>query len=399
MINLFLAAVLSSVVIDVTLSNGQQLSGELASLDADTVSIQIETGEGGLRRIARAGIKNIDFEKSVSEIDSPKVVVELIDESSIPCETIVLAEGKAKLGQGPIAVEAGSKSLRLIRWPQPNDSDEQWNEILAKAGADDLLVVRRQSLDYLKGVVLGITKDTIQFEYSGNTIPVPMSKVAGVIFASVEGEVPAARLRLMTQDGGLWALQDAKLNGDTMFVTTLSGVETKLPLSDVLSIDYPQLGAVFLSDLEPSSVSVKPFFGSATLSKAIESLSAPRFDVAFDGGPIRLSSEASVDGWQEFKRGVAIQSRSEIVYRLAGQYQRFKAMTGIAYGSPSQADVELKVYADEREIYAKPIRGGEEPMPIDVDVSRARRLRLVVDYGKHANIGDRLHLGDARLLK
>lgn len=399
MLNLFIAAIVSSVVVDVTLSNGQQFSGELKTLNSETVTVQVSPGENGQRRIARAGIKAIGFPKSGEESTAAKVVLELIDASSIPCEAVTLADGEAKVAQKTTAFLAGSKSLRSIRWSQPNDSQEQWQEILANAGTDDLLVIRRQSLDYLKGVVLGITEDTIQFEYSGNTIPVPMARVAGVIFAATPGEVPTARSRVVTQDGGQWALQDAKLEADTLLVTTSSGVEAKLPVSSLLTIEYPQLGAVFLTDMEPSSVTVKPFFGSAALKEAIASLNAPRFDVAFDGGPIRISSADNDDGWQEFKRGLAIQSRSEIVYRLAGKYQRLMAVAGVAHGSPSQADVELKLFADDREVFAQSIRNGDEPKQIDIDVSKARRLRLVVDYGKHANIGDRLHLGDARLLK
>ena len=38
-------------------------------------------------------------------------------------------------------------------------------------------------------------------------------------------------------------------------------------------------------------------------------------------------------------------------------------------------------------------------MDIDVDVSKARRLKLLVDFGANANVGDRLHFGDARLVK
>lgn len=400
MINLLLAAILSSIVVDVSLSNGQQLSGELKSLSSDAVSVLVDPGPNGQRRIARAGIKEIQFAKPAGRAVVPKMRLELSCGSVIPCQSVTLSDGQLKVDEAsPFSWASDSKVARTVRWPQPKDNAEQWEEIFSKAGADDLLVIRRQSLDYLKGVVLGITNDAVQFQYSGNTIPVPLAKVAGVIFSVTPEEVPEARMFLTTHDGGRWALQDATLAGDALALTTATGVDAKLPVTEVSSLGFVQVGAVYLTDLEPSSFSVKPFFGSPSLSKTLASLNAPRFDVAFDGLPLRIASENSNDGWQEFERGIAMQSRSEIVYRLAGKYQRFMTTAGVAFGSPSQADVELKLLADEREIYAKSIRSGDAPLQIDVDVSKARRLKVLVDYGKHAHIGDRLHLGDARLLK
>ena len=114
---------------------------------------------------------------------------------------------------------------------------------------------------------------------------------------------------------------------------------------------------------------------------------------------LRLDDPSSATGWQQFRRGVSIQSRTQLVYRLAGAYQRFQATAGIDPTAPSQADVEISLFADEREIYHRSVRKSDPPILIDVDVRDARRLRIFVDYGNNIDIGDRLHLGDARLTK
>ena len=121
--------------------------------------------------------------------------------------------------------------------------------------------------------------------------------------------------------------------------------------------------------------------------------------MSFNGDALRVSSRTSATGWRQFRRGLAIQSRTELTYRLAGKYQRFLATVGVGPGGPSQADVELKLFSDDSEIYSSNITSGDEPVEINVDVSSARRLKVLVDYGKNIHIGDRIHLGDARFIK
>jgi hypothetical protein len=88
-----------------------------------------------------------------------------------------------------------------------------------------------------------------------------------------------------------------------------------------------------------------------------------------------------------------------MVYRLAGKYQRFRATAGIDPAAATQADLELTLLADDRAVYSRSISKSDPAVEINIDVSGARRLKLLVDYGANIHIGDRLHLGDARLTK
>ena len=76
------------------------------------------------------------------------------------------------------------------------------------------MVIRRDAgLDYLKGVVLGVDKEAVTFEYSGNTIPAPLSRVAGVILARKKAEQPSPRLQMTTNDGGLLDVEVGRVQG------------------------------------------------------------------------------------------------------------------------------------------------------------------------------------------
>ena len=396
---LVLAALLSSVVVDVTLSDGQRQSGELLALSNEQITVTLENGEK--QAFARTGLQEIRFPKSEADSSPVKARVRLTDQSLIPCEAVVMEDGQIVIDKGrPGEWTAKSKTVETIRWSLPDEeTDDQWNEIATKVGAYDLLVIRRQSLDYLKGVVVGIDSEAVKFQYSGDTIPAPLAKVAGIMLAKQAAEQPTVRIRLTTHDGGLWMLDSASLDKNQVSVITASGVKARLPLESIASIAYPQLGAVYLTDLEPTDVRLDSLVASTVLAESLKKLNGPKFDVGYDGQPLRIVSSQSQNGSQSFQRGLAVQSRTELVYRLAGKYQRFTATAGIAIDSASQADVELVVFADEREAFRKAIKSEDEPVAVDVDVSSARRLKLVVDYGANLDVGDRLHLGDARLVK
>lgn len=387
---------LTSVVVDVSLSNGEQVSGQLQSLAGDGVTVEVA---GEARRIARGGVKNVRF-PSVEKTNDATLFVQLTDDSVLPCSNVALVDGVLKAGTGSSDWTTKSEKIRAIRWQTAGEkTDEQWNEILSQPATEDLLVIRRDAgLDYLKGVVVGVSKETVQFEYSGNTIPVPLARVAGVILARKEAERPSPRLQMTTHDGGQWMLKSVEMRDSRIALVTMADVRREILVEDVSKIVYPQLGAVFLTDVEPTQVNYQPFFASK-LNKTLEALHAPQFDVSYDGDALRVASKQNATGWRQFRRGLAVQSRTELVYRLAGKYQRFMATAGVGPDSPSQADVELKLFSDDREIFSAKIANSDEPIEIDVDVSSARRLKLLVDYGENIHIGDRIHLGDARLIK
>ena len=49
------------------------------------------------------------------------------------------------------------------------------------------------------------------------------------------------------------------------------------------------------------------------------------------------------------------------------------------------------MFADDKEIYANPdLRAGEPPVKLSLSVAGAEQLRLVVDYGRNQDTGDRV---------
>ena len=114
---------------------------------------------------------------------------------------------------------------------------------------------------------------------------------------------------------------------------------------------------------------------------------------------------------QTFKKGLGVHANSELVYTLDEQCSRFSAKVGLddeidrqsKYGS-----VVFRVFADGKEVFNSGVmRGNSKTKTVNVNVSGAKRLRLVVgtaekkgergyDWFDHANWADaKLRCGDA----
>ena len=372
---LLVALLASNLVVEAHLSDGQRRTGELRQLNSQGIELSVD---GEVFHVPRQEIKLLDFGNSPNVTSTvARGFMLLVDGSQIMFQSIELSAETIRVNSDADSPtwESPVHAAQAIRWVLSGEkTDQQWNEIMAKGETSDLLVIRRAqgTFDYLKGVVLGITDEAVHFEFSGNTVPVPLAKIAGVILFRKRAEFPYPRLRLVTRDGSRWLLDSAELARDELSITSVSRVSRRLHVNEVNRIEFPQLNAVYVTDLEPLSISFTPYFGSQQLDASIEQLRAPQVDRSFDGLPLRVGDPTRPSGWQQHRRGLAIHSRTAIVYRLAGHYRRFRATAGIDPLASSGAHVELIITADDEPRLMCEITKEDNPIPIDVDVAEVR---------------------------
>jgi hypothetical protein len=65
----------------------------------------------------------------------------------------------------------------------------------------------------------------------------------------------------------------------------------------------------------------------------------------------------------------------------------------------ASGNVTLSVFGDDDLLAEHEIDGSDAPLPLDLDVTGVRRLRIVVDYGDNLDTGDWLNLCNARIVK
>jgi hypothetical protein len=377
--------------LEVRTLDGQTIGGELAELTAERLTLA-----DGPRRttLETANILSIAAKGAVPSTQPADVTVELTDGSLIAAKQYVARDKHARftLPDGQ-QLETPLSAIKAVRFTRTSALDAEWTRMAETKADADLLITRAgDSLDVHKGVIHEVSEDTLGFELDGETLPVKRSKVYGFIYRHGAAEVPPpAVCRVADLSGSQWAVSSLVLSGKLQ-LTTPAGANPSLALADVARIDFSVGKIVYLSDLKPEAVEWTPYFAGRQTPESLKRFYAPRFDRGFDSPTLLL-------GGVQYEKGIALNCRTEIVYRLPAGFRRFQATVGIDDAVRPAGKVRLIVRGDDRQLSEIELSGGDQPQNIDLDVSGVRRLTIVADFGDSLGSGDRMLLCNARIVK
>jgi hypothetical protein len=377
--------------------DGQTAEGTIAALNGRELVLETDAGRVtfALDKLAAAA------RKPAASIQSPNASlwVELVDGSGMTAAQFTVAGGKAQV-RTPLgsAHEIPTNIIRFVRFTPPGAGDpkltKQWSEITETKAAGDLVVVRKNdALDYLEGVLRDVDADTCQFELDGEVIRFKRAKIEGLVYAHPQPlELPDALGKLVTTDGARLQFQKIELADGELIATTRAGTSHELPLDAAARFDFSSGKIAYLSDLEPESVQFTPLFGFSKPSPGLLAFYAYRRDVGFEQNPLRL------DG-KEYRKGLSLASRTELVYRLPEKFRLFRSVVGIDDRVRDTGSVHVDIRGDGKSLWTSEVRGGEPAKELELEISGVKRLVIVVDYGEMQDVGDRLVLGEARVTK
>jgi len=141
---------------------------------------------------------------------------------------------------------------------------------------------------------------------------------------------------------------------------------------------------IYLSLLDPASVLEEGAFGVTWKH---------RRDANLDGEAIQL------DGVRH-ARGLSLHSQCTITWKLGGAYERLRALVGIADEVGDEGDCPVEILADGKTIWRKErLTGRERAVAVDVPLVGVQQLEVRVGFGHRYDIGDRVTLADAYLVK
>src|SRR5262249_6622844 len=111
-------------------------------------------------------------------------------------------------------------------------------------------------------------------------------------------------------------------------------------------------------------------------------------------GKIRL-------GGQTYARGLALHSRTELVYDLGGKYKEFRATLGIDDNLRDFGDAApvVQIEGDGRELFQAVVTRKDKPRQLVLDIKGVKQLRIVVGSEKLIDFGDHVDLADAKVSK
>jgi hypothetical protein len=382
---------------EATTLDGKSATGRLKKLDAQQAVLTTEQGEtpfalDSLATLSRRG-------ESEAPKAKPTLWVELVDESGIAAVEFLVKDNAATvtLTTGD-KLELPTKAIRWVRFSAPLGVEDKLAAAFAKiaetTAAGDLVIVRKgDSLDFLEGVVGDLAADTCQFQFEGDSIPVKREKLEGVVyFHSAAADLPEAGGSVHTRDGSRLKIEKASLAGDRLQLALPGGAKWDVPLEEVTRIDFSAGKVAFLSDLDPERVEYEPYFGFREAAPALTEYYAFRRDVGFENHPLTLEGKS-------YRKGLALQSRTTLAYRLPGKFRVLKAMVGIDDAVRATGDAQLTIKADGKTLWEGELKGSEPARELELELAGARRLEIVADYGPSQDVGDRVTLGEARVTK
>ncbi len=395
-LSLITLIVLSTVPVEVRPLAGPSVRGELVELSADAVVVQTEAGP---QKLDLASLWELTAAPTAIPADRPVTVwVELMDASLIRGEAYTATAGTATvrtLAGQPLSLRtAAIRAVRFRDYVSAPQLAQRWQEISAAKATGDSLVIRRgETLDQLTGAIRDVTDEAVQFESDGESVQAKRTKLEGLLYYHpAAGELPRRSAQVTDASGSQWSVKSLRKMGEQLELVTVAGVTVSLPLAQLKWIDFSSGNSQWLDALEPESVAWRPFIHTRLPNEMVARLFEPRGPATPGGHPLLLAG-------QEYERGLAVHSRTELVYRLTGDFRQFLAVVGIDDRVRPAGNVRLVISGDERELFAQTITGSDEPLALNVDITGVKRLRILVDFGEQLDLADCLDLCDARITK
>ncbi len=371
--------------------DGRSVAGTLTALSAERATIATNKGpvELPVEKLLFLTAKRPPRDGGIA------ITIELSDGSVVRAKqyTMTTKEARITLGNGAIVV-APADAIRMVRLQQGRAAaSAEWDRLTAtKVDSDMLIVLSGDAVDYHKGVLGEVTDEVVHFSLEGESLPVKRAKLLGFVrHQAKEMETSAAVCRISDASGSKWAARTVRLGKELQW-TTPAGLTVSAPLEAIAEIDFSKGKLAYLSDLKPERVAWTPYFGGRQVPPALQDFYGPRFDRGFQTADLRLAGH-------EYSKGLALHSRTELVYRLPERYARLKATAGIDDAARPRGKVRLVIRGDDRVLFDATLSGTEPARELDIDLTDVRRVTILADFGATPPVDDLLLLCEARVLK
>jgi len=403
---LILLALTDLPQVDVTTLSGAALAGRLMALtpqhldlEADGKPVRVPTSELLLVHVTSNAASSVPAAPPVPESDPVSTtltaVISLVDGSRLTVTKISMSADTLTVEHPTVgAIPISRNRVRSVRLAGDDPAvAESWKELQQREKKQDYLVIRKGDvLDHLDGVVGALDDATLKFLLDGDQIEVKRARVFGWIYAQEAGKPATAGLRVALADKDVVLAGSVGWDGKNWSVH-LPGMKAPaaLAVGAIRSLDFSAGRVLFLSAIEPRDLEHVPFFGPGGEWQY-------QRDRNLFGRPLKV-------GTRTFSRGLALHSKTRLIYRIGAGYRRLTAIVGIdpelqPNTEPAINNARLIIRGDKKILFDADVRAGEPPLPLDLPVANVIELEILVDFGQaNLDIGDRVHLGDLKVLK
>ena len=244
----------------------------------------------------------------------------------------------------------------------------------------------------VRGRLLTITTKTVTFDSKtlGGKVDVKVGDIVGVVFITTlkkekqpEGGV---LVKAYLTDGSVITGALVNAEGRKLSLKTLSLGTIIITLDEIESLYVLHPDIVFLSDLEPADVKETPLFD--------------RFLYPWQRDRSLEHKRAIMVHGRIFWKGISCHSRCVLTYDLAGKYEALCALAALDDEARGEGNVDMVVLVDGKKSWEKKgVTGRDKETFLRVDLRGAKKMSLLVDFGKKLHILDRAVWADAFLIR
>ena len=372
--------------VEVTTLKGEQHVGSLERLSGDDVVLKTPTGAVTIPAAELLALR-APSAATTPAVGESAADVRLVDGTRLRATSFASNGTEATIAHPQLGtLKLPMKVVQSVRFAAPDAKvDAAWSQLLDKTPKKDQVAVRKGDvLDHLDGVIGSLDESSVKFQLDGDEIPVKRDRVFGLIYARRENLSSKAVAAVELSSGDRLAAKAVSFDGEAWKVKLASGADVSVPMPLVQTVDFSLGKIAYLSNLEPRDVKYTPFF---------DFVWEYRRDRSLDGKSLSLGNKV-------YAKGLALHSLTVLKYRLGGDYRRFQAVMGIDDDIRVAGNVDVVIKGDGRPLFKGAARVNQPPQPLDLDVSGVVELEITVDYGDDKlDIGDRLHLADAKVVK
>ena len=328
---LLLSAVAAPSQFDVQLLDGSKISGSLAAWTETQLAVETPAGR---RELDVAKVASIAAHTPPAKpAASPAVWVDVADGSHLAGSEFTMQKGRANilLSGDSKELDVLAADVNAVRFqPESEATAIQWSQLRGKKLPGDLLVTGNQTgIDYHQGAIEDVADDKIRFTLEGKTLNVKRSKAYGLIFYHATASPSSdSSYSIVDAFGSRWAAASVKLVGDELEFRAAGGRTIRRDLAKIAQVDLSCGKIVFLGDLKPDveRLAADPFTLPAKELPSRLQFFRVRRDENLESKPLATHG-------QEFHKGMAMRSRSELAWTLPGNFSVCKRSPASTIGS------------------------------------------------------------------
>lgn len=370
----------------------------IATIDGRTITGTIESidGQGLIRLADGSGLKFFDvlgidrgLDATASNSDST-LQLHLAYGGMLSAQSVELKNERVSLVTSFGSLELPIESVRAIVFKPSALSDAVRNNIATPSNQfDTVWAESNQGLQAVEGFIQSIGDGKISGEFQGEQRSIQQAKVIAYIAANLGLKPQPGLASCQLADGSSLRGAVESLSGGTLSIRIPGGGRAEIPWSTVVQIDIESDRLKWLSDLIPVSNEQEPM-----VTTAMEA----QFNRSVGGNPLTLRSSQQPTPLV-FAKGIGVHAFSRLAFDNESNFDRLVGTVGIDAETQGNGDCVFIVRGDGVELWARRVRAGEDPQPLDVDVSNVREINLIVEPGEALDLGDHADWCNVRLLR